>query len=447
MPEAAVNGATAVASSTPERVLFVNPPIYDTRLHWAKWQQPSLLLRLATHFTGVGARVRLVDALYCEHGQRLRRERVDSLDLEGTLVHKWRFGVSKYGLRTALRTLASEGWHPDEVFIECFCTFWWEGAAEVTGLVRQVFPRSVVSVVGAYARDAPEHARRVSHTDVALRAPLADLRTLRPDLSLWPRPPAFAYVDTGGGSRVAEDIVDEIASAVKQRVRHFAFAEHAVASRFPQLFDAVLEQLAKRRLRAWFYALGNLSPGELIVRPELAYQMKRAGFQQLFFGDDRDSGLSPEEDDQLIEQYAEAAHLCHAAGFRLRTAAVTGGLCLGRPGEDLERRAYTATLVAHHIGSVVFWPYQPSPSEQPDIPLEAQNGKLFPLRQQNGATYRAYQDLLGLAALLSAKYRSHSFDFLGGGLIPRLFRTSLARRAWEPPEEIKGSLQLPVVQR
>ncbi|HYT37415.1 MAG TPA: hypothetical protein VEL49_09570, partial [Ktedonobacteraceae bacterium] len=67
------------------------------------------------------------------------------------------------------------------------------------------------------------------------------------------------------------------------------------------------------------------------------------------------------------------------------------------------------------------------------LSLEYQNGKLFPFAEYNGVSYRAYhQDLLGLAAVLNAKYRSRTFDFLGDGLIPRLVRSSLVSKSWNP---------------
>jgi hypothetical protein len=135
------------------------------------------------------------------------------------------------------------------------------------------------------------------------------------------------------------------------------------------------------------------------------------------------------------------------AGFRKRTEALNAGICIGRLGEDLAERALLITLVAHHMGSVILWPYQPAPAECPGVPLERQNGKLFPLREQNRLTYRDYLNLIGLSAVLNAKYRDCTFDFLSDGLVPRLFRASLERQGWDPPPEVKGSLQLPVLVR
>jgi hypothetical protein len=78
-------------------------------------------------------------------------------------------------------------------------------------------------------------------------------------------------------------------------------------------------------------------------------------------------------------------------------------------------------------------PYQPDPAECPaSLSLEMQNGRLFPFAEENHLSFRGYQDILGLAAMFNAKYRNHTFDFLGDGLISRLVRESLVTESWDP---------------
>jgi hypothetical protein len=175
--------------------------------------------------------------------------------------------------------------------------------------------------------------------------------------------------------------------------------------------------------------------------------MKQAGYAQVCFADDRGAPVGSDADEALISHAALAAKACERAGFRIRTDAVIASLCLGRPGESLEARGRMATKLAHHLGSLIFWPYQPSPKDLPKIPLEDQNGKLFPFRHLNGCSFTGYLSILGLASVLNAKYRAETFDFLGNGLMSRLFRDSIGRQAWDPPEDIKGTLKLPAVKR
>lgn len=99
------------------------------------------------------------------------------------------------------------------------------------------------------------------------------------------------------------------------------------------------------------------------------------------------------------------------------------------------------------MGSVIIWPYLPTGEECPDLPLEERNGKLFPLRTQNGYTYRDYLNVMGLTTVLNSKYRTKTFDFLGDRFVARLFQDSITRRAWEPDPSLKGILKLPIVLR
>lgn len=433
--EAAPNSGNAAA------FLLVNPPVFDTRLPWARWQQPGLLYRYGSYLRERGAEIRMIDALAVPRAGRLRKEKVRQLTLDGQRVDQWRFGRAHKEVSAEMRALVETGWNPEIVVVECFTTFWWRGAREMVELAREIFPDAEVRVVGAYASYAPEH---VEHTTGAIPIrQLPDAINAQPgDWSLAVARPPIAYLSTADGSRSADSIMEEIASGVERGMTLFAFAEHGVVGRHPNLFAAVLEGVLERRIKTLFVATGTLAPAELVANPSLPALMRRAGFRQLFFADDRHIPLGTAHED-FLESCHEAAALCHAAGFRARTDELGGAVSLGRLGEDLGERARMITRVAHALGSVVLWPYQPAPAECPGVELDLVNGKLFPLRAQNGATYRDYLNVQGIAVLMNAKYREHTFNFLGDSLVARMFRDSLAREAWSPDPAVKGGLRLP----
>lgn len=428
-----------------EQVLLIHPSVFDTRLYWPNWQQPVLLLKLAAYAHLVGASAQLIDMLHRPAGVRLRRQQIGKVNLDGVSVNKWRFGLLKPALVNQLRELARTGRQPSKVYVECFTTFWWEGAAEVIQLVKERFPTTQVILLGAYASLGTDHARVHTRADIVLSGNWPQIAVLRTDISLYNPQPNFAYVPFGSAQRTAEDIVDEVVSKSRQyQVHHFAFVDEAIATRFGELYRAVLELLVDRALGVNFYAVGNIAPSDFVTQPDLANLMKRAGFKQIFFADDRNIAQDQLPREQLIEDYKRAADLCSQAGFPARTEALNAGICLGRLGEDLKERARLAALVAHHVGSVIFWPYQPTSCECPGIPLEEQNGKLFPFRTANGYTYHDYLNVMGVGTVLNSKYRTRTFDFLGNEMVSRLFRESISRRSWEPNPEVKGSLKLPM---
>jgi len=394
------------------------------------------------------ADVVLIDAMHHPRDERLRRERVAVLKIDNQPSNKWRFGVSKREIENRLQALRSMGWSPDRIFVECFATFWWEGAREAIEVARLVYPHSRVTLVGTYPALATDHAKaNAGADDVGFEPPVADCQSpLAYDL--YPNQSGHAYITLDRGRRAAEDILDEIERRARRRaVQHFAFAEHGAAAVHLVLYRRILEGIIERGLKIGLYALGDISPSAIVAQPDLPSLMKRAGYKQTCFSDDRELVGDQSGTERRIHECRIAALLCHEAGFRARTDDLVGSVCIGKPGESLSERAKAATMTAHYLGSVILWPYQPEPRECTDIPLEAQNGKLFPFRHLNGATYRDYLGLLGLGTVLTAKYRTRTFDFLGEGFVPGLFRASLAREAWDPDPAVKGSLQLPVLAR
>lgn len=344
---------TSALVSNADRVLLFNPAVHDTRIHWARWHQPNTLLRLATWFRQNGAEVRLVDALYRLPDERLRRERVRTFLVDGEPVHTWRFGQTRAALARELRALSKGGWIPDLVYVECFTTLWWEGAAEAVTLVRVAFPHARVIILGGYPQVAAAHALHFTAADEVWTTTPPQLARLRAWYADDTRPPTMAYVYLGGG-RTPCEIVDEVSDAAARKIQHFAFPEHDVAGRFPDSYPATLEALARRRLRVSLYSLGSIAPGALTRRPDLAGLMRRAGYKQVAFADDREAPITREADDALVDTYQKAASLCRDAGFRERSEALSAGICVGRLGESVAARARVITCTGS-ARAIVAW--------------------------------------------------------------------------------------------
>jgi hypothetical protein len=424
--------------TSPRRVLLFNPPVYDTRFPWSRWQQPVALLQLATLLGRHQCDVRLIDALYFQSDERLTRRRIRKLSRGEVPINYWRYGQLQPELTLQLEILKKEGWQPDDVYIDGFTTFWWEGVVEAIAVVRQKFPHARVILCGAYPSFATEHAEEHSDADIFVVGSLEGLAGLPLDLSLYPYRPKFTYLSIGTERRPSSDVIDEFlakANPVNQqeRIGRFAFADHNVIGNYPEQFRTLLKVIIDRKLKVSLYALGNIYTHDLVDDPELASLLFRAGFKQLVFADDRSLPLTEEAREDQLESYRNAIDHCIKAGYRWRTEDLVGSVCIGRPGEKIEDPAAFMAKIAHTAGSLIVIPYQPLPAECPsNISLEYQNGKLFPFAEYNGVSYRKYQDILGLAAILNTKYRSRTFDFLGDGLISRLVRASLVNESWDP---------------
>lgn len=435
------NKPLIVFDYTPEthrrNVLLCNPPIYDTRFPWARFQQPVALLQLSTLLQQYGCDVRLLDALALSGNAVHRRRRMRVVARDDIGLNWWRFGRLPTDLRGELIAAQREKWQPDEVYIVGSTTFWWEGVVEMIAMVRQRFPQARVVLFGAYPALEPEHAAKHCAVDMLVLEQITGLAGQQVDLSLYPSIPPFTYLSIGTSQRQVDDLVKEFLAKVSptrqgERVWQMAFADHDVFRRFPEHVRAVLQASIDHQCKVSFFALGNLHPRDLVEDPDLAILLKRAGFKQLVFADDRHLPLSEEARAVLLDDYSRTIDLCTAAGYPQRTEALIGSVSLGRPGENPEEIISFMTNIAHIAGSLMVVPYQPIPTECPAaLPLEMQNGKLFPFAEENHLNFRTYQDILGLAAMLNAKYRDHTFDFLGDGLISRLVRESIATGSWD----------------
>lgn len=362
---------------------------------------------------------------------------------DDTELNWWRFGRLPSDIAAQLLAFKREGWQPDEVYIHGFTTFWWEGVVEAIKMIRHCFPDTHIILFGAYPTLACEHAAEQSGADIIAIGDISELAGLPLDLSHYPTPPFFTYLSVGTIQRSADDLIDEFLSKItprqhsSERVWQFAFADHDVVKRYPEQFRALLTWCIDHSCKVSFFALGNLHPHDLVEDPELASLLKRAGFKQLVFADDRHLPRSNEAREALLDDYHRAIEHCIAAGYQERTEMLVASVSLGRRGEDPEEVVAFMTKLAHVAGSLMIIPYQPTPAEcSPTLPLEMQNGKLFPFAEENQLSFRGYQDILGLAAVLNAKYRSQTFDFLGDGLISRLVRESLVTGSWNPTEII-----------
>jgi hypothetical protein len=201
-----VRGYAPVTHS--RRVLLCNPPIYDTRFPWARFQQPISLLQLSTLLKHIECDVHLLDALPPQPNAPLRR-RMRVFTRDDISLNWWRFGRLPSELEAQLIAFKREEWQPDEVYIEGFTTFWWEGVAETIALVRKHFPHTRVILFGAYPTLAPNHAIQQSGADVLIVGQIEGLAGLPLDLSLYSSLPAFTYLSIGTVLRSAQDLVEE----------------------------------------------------------------------------------------------------------------------------------------------------------------------------------------------------------------------------------------------
>jgi hypothetical protein len=417
------------------RVLLVNPPVYDLRLDWARWQQPIGLLQIGATLKERGADVRLFDILVAgtsDDGHVTRRQ-VETFQIEGDDLAWWCYGLPWADIGRRFRQWRAEGWVPDEVWVTSLTSFWWRGAQEVIRRTRyDWWPEARIVLGGVYPTLYPAHATANTEADVIVSGAIGVHPSA--DLTLYDTIPVNSGVYLYAHEH-ADDVVAEIAAKSRLGVREFSFFDDEIPGADPERFDYVLEAIARSRPRqkVRLVILGNLraeNVGEL-----LAARLYAAGLSEAYLG--WDAGLNGN-----MAPYVQAAYNLETfAGFKPRDGSLSAIIHAGWPGENLEDAAAHLLHLAHAVGSVTVFPYQATPAQGAQLgdPAPDQlNGKLFPFAALNGAHFADYADLLRLAATLNSKYRDVTFDFLGDDLIGRLVRSSIRHRTWQPARADPG---------
>lgn len=428
------------AGSSPERILLINPPIYDIRLHWPKWQVPVELLNVGKSKRTKGCEVRLLDCICRGHKVLPRRQQAPTLVDESTAIQTWRYGLPQADLERELQTLSNQGWRPDRVYVEGFTTFWWKGVREAVQHCRKIWPQAHIIVIGAYARLESEHV--VTHAKADLASSRKFEGSLVPDLTPYAESgPLTAPLALPRSVTEVSELMESVSNARRKGVREFALWLDDLAT-YSKVIKALREQCDSKRVKIPCDILGCLPPAAFVGQSELIKDLRAIGLQHTCFADDRD--IEPDNFGEYAEDCRDAVEAFQAAGYRARTDAVSAGLSLGRLGDDLRERTQAATILNHWVGSTIIWPYQPTRSEARPPELELRNGKLFPIRRRNRYSYQDYAELVALNAVMNSRYRDCSFDFMGDGLVARLLASSVARQGWIADESVKGPLELPL---
>lgn len=424
---------------TSKRVLLVNPPVFDYRYEWVKWNQPLDLLLLAGRLKKVhGCDVRLFDFMQPDTNGRVPRRPAEAQLQDGrpvlnrTLNH---FGKTTREFEEFLRGLPTHcQWEPDEVWVTSLTSFWWQSIAQLSVVIRAAFADTKLVVYGNYPRFEPDHARRsIAFADEFVPSGELDLRSETPAFELYSVPPAFRALDSN-----APHLLELLTLYYREGVRDFVFFNDPLVSDDNQSFVTVLERLAGagdqfRQLR--IHGLCGLHPEA--ISEDVVCLLRRAGFCQLHMEPFRDGDVF---DENGYRRLAEAVKKGGFEGSDPLDRGVSAFMYIGLPDDDLCDLVHRALVLHSLFGNVILKPYSPTPGRthhlefqrglSQDYSPELISPHRLPCRLLSGVSEGDYLELYRLSAFLNYPVRGHTFDFLGQSYLSRTIARSFADKRW-----------------
>lgn len=195
-------------------VLAINPYIYDFAAY-SFWSSPLGLLYMAAILRRNGFQVGLIDCMSVREDKRrpdgrapFIKEKVAKPDsLKGLGKNMRRYGMSPQRLKEEMARFE----RPDLVIVTSIMTYWYTGAKEVIGAVKEMYPRSRIVVGGIYPTLCYEEAlRSFAEADLVVRSGELDIfyrfiedtlgvklvfKPLMDDLDILPYPAFDLYTD------------------------------------------------------------------------------------------------------------------------------------------------------------------------------------------------------------------------------------------------------------
>jgi hypothetical protein len=422
-----------------DRVLLLNPPVFETRYSWLRWNQPLDLLQIGSHLkTKVKCGVDLFDFMLPD-----AKGMVEKQGLTGMNKHRcvgdaayaytypmWRFGksFSTFDKWLTAKQTAAKASKPTQVWITSLCSYWFRSIHQTCTFVRSRLPDAQIVLLGNYPRLMPDHASESSDADLIITNSFENPH-LSVSLSLYDdaRPP-FASL-----SLRAETTVTAIRHAVQDGVHHFAFFDDDICRDNGEPLREVVEKTKGLHPHLRFHAIAGLRPERLT--PQLAAMLADRSFAELHF-EEAAAGPTLDED-----AYRRARSYLVEAGTNVGDGDKTSGFVwIGRPGDTLEEIVRRCFFVLGSFGSVILKPFTPVPGTDvftkhnaylKSIAPEDLSPHMFPFAEHNKITREEYHDLYRMAAFLNEKVRNRSFDFVNGSMGAGLLRNSLRREAWK----------------
>ncbi len=440
----AISGKTLLSKHVGknDRILLVNPPVYETRYSWVKWNQPLDLLQVARYLDVKRKcqRVELFDFMLPNRDGRVQKQglagpqRYHEVGLRefAYTYPMWRFGqpLDALGEWLTARRAGNRLGEPTQVWITSLCSYWFSSIHQLCTKVRRWLPEAKIVIMGSYPKYMLENVMDFCDADYAVNSDFG-FANEGTSLDLYGESkPEFLAVPLNANTAVSS--IQEAIEYGVTRVTIFDNEDNLCRQNGEVLIE-LIEKTKSLHPHLRYHLICGLHPQHVTKRLATLFSQKcivELHFEQC----DKTSGLD-------TKSYLRCTELLREAGINLSTGDKTSGFVwIGRANETLEGIVENVFTVLSSFGSVILKPYSPVPGTQEweshrdyleSIRYEDLSPHRFPFAELNQITRDEYHDLYRMAAFLNEKVKNKSFDMFGSSLGAELLRNSLRREAWK----------------
>ena len=335
-----------------EKILLVNPPVYDFA-SYDFWLKPLGLMYLASSLKTGGKDIRFFDSMYRFHplappspSDRWGRGKFFSQpakkpDILSHIPRRYkRYGLPEKFLKEVIK---SKKW--DYIMVTTTMTYWYPGAIEVLKLARKYQGGATVILGGIYPSLMKEHAETLGFDLVISNNELQQLKDIMgvsvpEDFTDYPLPYYEPYLNspyavymTGVGcpfrciycatpflhkkisQKAPEIVISEIKDIVKMGFKNIVFYDDALLfpkDRAKQIFEGII----KAGLNIDIHTPNGL--GVRFIDMEMANLMKKAGFVNLYLSlETTNERFQKESGGKLkTEEFINAVNYLYKASFK-----------------------------------------------------------------------------------------------------------------------------------
>jgi len=381
-----------------KKILIVNPPVFTPK-PWNSVENGSMgPYVLASYLRANGEEVALFDFLTGRRGldgwEDVKVERVARAGnyLEEHLQKRIYYaGASERHYIDYLKA-----YKPDEVWVSCLFTFYWEGVKFVYDATRDFNPLIKIKLGGNYPTLCPSHAREnFPCADIVVSDPCDMKRFQNIDIGLYRAIPRMFPILTSVGCpfscawcavpklegstmkfKDSYDVVSDIEEKYHYGIKSFRFIDSHLLADYETHFKIILEELIKKPWRAELHSYGGLNP--LYITQGILELMAEAGFVRIQLPIETINENILENNKRAVSAMRWALAVWKLR--RIKNFEITSYVLCGIPGQTIKDIYRTINFVEDHGVTPVPLFFTPIPGTRYEDtrPLEDLHPYLFP---------------------------------------------------------------------